>query len=402
LIENIMPSALDKLRERARQPASAGVEMGAHRGVVSTMAAQVDLDVIDDEGDVQAIKPGRLPQPAQPVGRTFPPLPTFEEVDGGKGKEGREAAHAQPAQGDAPAAASRPPESSPSLSAIERLRERARQEQQVESEVLGFRKNMAALRTLGRLMEAVYIRPGNASPVESRMQALLTLTQASQALSQELLDVVGETSDRSYVRAMAMDAVVALVGRAWEDAEEFLRTRPVELLRQAAVNPEVIEASMAMAQKTWSPVTTQAQHEEALALAAHKAYWSLYMLGEYVVGMDASRCEMAVSRLMSYLQDYPQPRGSSPEMRASWLTASMGRLRSLIGAEIKARFAVPVDHLHNAKPVTADVINECVDLAIEGFENVERHAQKILGVGFVERAASGDIAVDGERSVSGR
>lgn len=402
-----MPSALDKLRARARQPVSAGVEMGAHRGVVTTMAAQVDFDVVDDGDGVsdQAIKPGRLPTPVSsspqaqvsdaPIGRSFPPLP---EIDGDEGGI-RQGSHVSGQAVSPGGGQGRSP------SAIERLRERARTEQAAEEEAASFKKNMAALRTLSRLMEAVYIRPGNASPVEERMRALLALTQASQALSQELLTTVGEVSDRSYVRAMAMDAVVGLIGRAWEDAQDdeaFLRMKPVELLREAAVSPAVIEASMAMAQKTWNPVSTQAQHEEALALAAHKAYWNLYMLGEYVVGMDSSRCELAVTRLMSYLQEYPQPRGSSPEMRANWLSASMGRLSSLISAEIKARFAVSVDNLQNAKPVTADVINECVDLAIEGFENVERHAQKILGGGFVERASSVDGVVDGERSVSGR
>lgn len=383
-----MSSALDKLRSRSRQsqPATVGIEIGSHRGVVTTMSAQIADGVEEDDasaGPDQLLKPGRI-------------------LSGTAASSNQ----AQPSLGGASDVAELADSTPHPLSAIEKLRKRAQQEQATEADIAGFRKNMAALRTLGRLMEAVYIRPGNASPVQARMKALVMLAQASQSLSQNLLDAIGEkASDRAYVRAMAMDAVAGVIGQAWEDAEDdaaFLSLRPVDLIQEAAAHPVVVEASLAMAQKTWNPVTSQAQHDEALVMAAHKAYWSLYMQGEYVVGMNASICELAVTRLMSHLQDYPQPRGSSPEMRASWLTASMGRLSRLIAAEVRARFAVSDDKVQNAIPVTSEVINECVDLAIEGFENVERHAQKILGIGCAERSVAADGVADGERTASGR
>lgn len=435
-----MSSALEKLRSRARvadesrEPHEAretrvdGLSNGAardvraRRGVVTTVSAQIDGlapadessdDDQDDDGGGIA-KPGRLPaSPSAPTRRgrgpvSFPALttPAVLESDAGAGERG-DARIGEGVLRGASMGASRG--ASTQSSSIDRLRERARVEQEVEIATNGFKKDMAALRTLSRLMEAVYVRPGNAAPTSQRMQALLSLTQASREMAQTLLESIGETPDRAYTRAMAMDAVVGLVGQCWKDAEdedEFLRNKPLDLLRQAAVHPDVVLAAQELSQKTWNPVASLPRHEEAMIMAAHKAYWSLYMLGEHVAGMDTARCEFAVSRLMSYLQEYPHPRGGSPDMRANWLSASMGRLSGLVKAEVKARFAVRERDMMDAKPVTNEALSECVDLAIEGFENVERHAQKLLGDAFVarplERPAVHDGAADPERAVAGR
>jgi len=428
-----MASALDRFRARDRQTGATDVR--AQRGVVTTTSAQIDEGEFDDDESVAvASKPGHLPPrpipsadlptflPAAPLaiptgaagaGRQDPTFPAI-----GSGFNGSQSA--------SPAAPVEQP--SGPLTAIDRLRERARREQEADTSFANFKKDMAALRTLGRLLEAVYVQPGNASPVSHRMQALLSLTQTSKEMAQALLELVGETRDNGYTRAMAMDAVVGIVSRCWEeskDESQFLSSKPLELLRQAAVSPKVFEAAQEMSHRTWNPVGTIEQHEEALMMASHRVYWDLYMLGEHVAGMDVSRCETAVSRLLSYLQEYSNPRGSSPEMRASWLSASMGRLSSLVCAEIKARFGsdAMVDFgadqdralgrgqvpglTPGLTPVTNDALNECVDLAIEGFENVERHAQKLLGGTFVERAASDrqashDGAADSERAGVGR
>jgi len=394
-----MSSALEKLRERAAR--TTGVDnpdIRVRRGVVATTSAQIPADADDDAPPDQvdlALKPGQLPpRMAQMV--------VVQQVPGDlqplAPDEGGEAAGSSDMQAAAPA----------QPTAVDRLRERARLTQAEDTSFVSYKKDMAALRALGGLMEAVYVRPGNSSPVTRRMQALLTLTQTSREMAQALLHAVGDTQDSGYTRAVAMDAVVGIVGRCWEDArddEQFLSNKPLELLRQAAVNPQVFEAARDLSRKTWNPVTSVAQHEETLMMASHRMYWNLYTLGEHVVGMDAARCEHAVSRFLIFLQEYPHPRGSSPEMRSNWLSASMGRLGSLACAEIKARFAVSQEQMHSARPVTSDDLNECVELAIEGFENVERHAQKLLGGAFVERLTAdrqtvGDSAADAERAAA--
>jgi len=101
--------------------------------------------------------------------------------------------------------------------------------------------------------------------------------------------------------------------------------------------------------------------------------------------MDEERCKGIALRLMQYLQNYPHPRGENADMRTSWMSASMGRLTSLVCAELKGRFAALKD---SDQCPTDKEIQECVDVAITGFEGIEEHAAKLLEAGetLAERA----------------
>ena len=174
-----MSSALEKLRSRARvadesrEPHEAretrvdGLSNGAardvraRRGVVTTVSAQIDGlapadessdDDQDDDGGGIA-KPGRLPaSPSAPTrhGRgpvSFPALttPAVLESDAGAGERG-DARIGEGVLHGASMGASRG--ASTQSSSIDRLRDRARVEQEVEMAANGFKKDVAALRTL--------------------------------------------------------------------------------------------------------------------------------------------------------------------------------------------------------------------------------------------------------------
>lgn len=285
----------------------------------------------------------------------------------------------------------------PPKSAFDRLREVAKQDEAEEQSAANFRRSMASLRALGRLMEAVYFRPGAGAPEPDRIHALRQLAVVSRSLANQLLEIIGERSGSGYARAMAMDAVIDLVARTWEErdrdnpSQQWLSEQPLKLIQAAAVDPQIVRAAEELAQKTWTPVRTQEQYRDALALAAHKSFWRLYLLGERVPGMTEERCQAIVLRLTQYLMYYPQPRGDNPDMRTSWVVASMGRLTGLVCAELRGRVAARGPEW---EPGEKD-FQEVVDVAIQGFEGIEKHASRLLesGDALFERVADRPGAV---------
>lgn len=349
----------DDASERLRQR----LKLGARRGAYVTQRSALDDDVGHGE---DATRPsGEAEEPPRRLRPGVLPAPMPRSAD----------------ERSAPVPPSARPEPVMSASPLARLREVAQQEQVQEKSSADFRRNMAALRSLGRLMEAVYVRPGAKAPEMDRILALRQLAGVSRELSGELLQAIGNTVDSRYARAMAMEAVIDLVARTWEEQDrdeedpQWLSERPLELIRSAAVDTEVVQAAMELAEKTWNPVQTKDQYREVLALAAHKSYWRLYMLGENVNGMSEERCRSIASKLMQYLKTYPHPRGESPDMRSNWMAASMGRLTSLVCAELRGRHGID----GNARYIPSEQdIEECMDVAIMGFEGIEEHAAKLL------------------------
>lgn len=401
-------SALDRLRQQ--------VGIGAHRGVVATVSAHI-IEEEDDRASVDQmasgvlLRPGVLPQhggSTTSASDVSAPEVVRDTGSGGSPLERLRAAARKSADetkgavsGDVSAGALNGAEAvsnegrldavrnvaSPA-GALGRLRALAQQEETEQQSAKAFRRNMAALRSLGRLMEAVYVRPGSRAEQRERIEALRALAQASRMLAQDLLRAIGESDDSAYVRAMAMDAVIDLVAHSWQEARDgvdpdasALRRAPLELIEQAAVDEDVLRAAQDLAHKTWNPVRTQDQYREALALAAHRTYWQFYMLGEHVDGMDEDRCRQMTLTLVRYLQDFPTPRGDTPETRANWMSASLGRLARLACAELRSRFGHDLDDGHDRGTLPTDKdVRDCLDAAIIGFEGVEEHASKLLEI----------------------
>ena len=85
------------------------------------------------------------------------------------------------------------------------------------------------MRTLTALLCAVYARPGSTAGEQDRMDALVDLSQRSQALGRVLAQAVGDDVGRSsYVQAMAMEAAVSLVSRQWVNASTVNWAKLVE------------------------------------------------------------------------------------------------------------------------------------------------------------------------------
>lgn len=362
--------SLELLRQKLRQ--------SAQRGAFATPKVQVE-----DDWD-EAVDGGVSEEPEEaPSAHALGVLP---DRDDDKPSIGRLTARknlvetkASEASGtQAAASASSPPAAEPP-SARQRLEQRLRQVQERDERERDFRREMAALRSLGRLMEAVYVRPGSSASVAERVRALQTLARTSRDLAEQLLQTIEEPSRSAYARAMAMDAVIGLVAQTWEaradeDDVDLLAQRPLALLREAAVDPQVTQAAIDLSRMTWRPVQSQDEYQEVLLMAAHRAYWRLYMLGEHIDGMSASRCREAVRKMMDFLREYDAPRGlHAMEARANWLSASMGRLASLYAAELKGRQSELPERRLSEKDFT-----QGLEVAFAGFEGVEHHAEKLL------------------------
>lgn len=349
----------------ARELLRKRIALSARRGATSTVPAEVAPDVPwspeDDDEDGAAASSRPAPRPG-----------VLSSASSGQGTLAQDT-HVQP-----PTQEKAPPKEQASSTAVDLLRNRVRRAEEEERVQSNFKRSMAALRSLGRLMEAVYVRPGSRAPVEQRVDALRRLAQASSDLGEEFLRVWNQQERSPYARAMAMQAVVDLVAAHWErstaSADGSIDADVLDLLEEAGADDRIVQAAEQLAEQTWVAVQTKDQYREALALAAHRAYWRLYMLGEDVNGMSASRCVAIAGALMRYLQEFEGARGETAQMRASWVSASMGRLVALFCAEAKARSA----QFKSDQDISDKDIEECIHVACSGFEAIEAHAEKLL------------------------
>lgn len=353
----------------ARELLRKRIALSARRGVTSTVPAEVAPDVPwggpEDDGDEKA-------------SLRLPPRPGVWSSSASVGTLAQDPPRLQPNQASALPQEDKTPKELAQSSSDELLRDRVRRAQEEERAQSDFKRSMAALRSLGRLMEAIYVRPGSRAPVQQRIDALRKLAQTSISLGEAFLRVWNQQERSAYARAMAMQAVVDLVAAHWERATDNegddINTDVLELLEEASADERIVQAASHLAEQTWVAVQTKDQYREALALAAHRAYWRLYMLGEDVKGMSAQRCVAIASAFMRYLQDFEGGRGETAQMRASWVSASLGRLVALFCAEAKARAA----HFKNERDISDQEIEECIHVACSGFEAIEAHAEKLL------------------------
>lgn len=230
-------------------------------------------------------------------------------------------------------------------------------------------KELAAMKTLTRLLEAVYSRPGSSATVEERMVALITLSTHSMTLGAGVAKLAGEDVDRSnYIRAVSMEAVVGLVCKSWHDNRDI----DWEKLLSASVNhPEVVEAAEAMAMAAYRPVKTVADASDRLAVSLHGAYWHIYALGDTIDGITPQLAAEMTRSCADYLntRDRFVP---DNDLQVSWMQGSIRRVTDLVCAEARARFAGK-----NVTPTQAD-ISSVLNVAFTGFEGVENYAQSIL------------------------
>lgn len=274
-----------------------------------------------------------------------------------------EAAASQAASTELP---SKPlPEAVPSkLSAGDRLRSHV----EVKSNTTVVRKEMAAMRTLTRLLEAIYARPGSSASDQERMTALSLLSTQAMTLGGVVARVAGEDADRShYIRAVAMEAAVGLVCKSWENGTEVDWGKLVEI---SADTPEINEAANAMALAAYRPVNSLVDAADRLTISAHSAFWQVHGLGETVNGVTPKLAAEIVRDCLKYLQERDKFIVDN-DMHVTWLQGSIRRLIDLVCAEIRARF--------KDEPVpTEDDIRSVLAVARSGFEGVENYAQSIL------------------------
>lgn len=256
------------------------------------------------------------------------------------------------------------------LSPQERLRAASRaadQEQQLRKGASEDVKLLASMRTLTALLCAVYARPGSAAGEQDRMDALVELSQRSQALGRVLAKVFDEDVDRSrYIQAMAMEAAVGLVSKQWIEGGTVRWER---LIEASANRPEIMDAANAMA-TLYRPVTTAADVQDRVHVSLHAAFWQVYELGQSIDGISPALAASIVKDVADYLREHEKP-VSHPDLKVAWVQGSVRRFTDMVCAEMRARF------VGQPAPTEAD-IQEVLAVARTGFEGVESYAQNIL------------------------
>lgn len=260
----------------------------------------------------------------------------------------------------------------PVLTAQERLRKTSAVVNNTAFSTSQARREMATMKTLTRMLEAVFARPGSTASEHARMTALSELAINARELGAAVARVAGDDVERSsYVAAMATDAAVGLVCQSWEDG----RTVDWPLLLQACVdNQEIMSTaeSMSYAQSLhFSPVDNPEAVTDRLAVSMHAAFWRLIDLGDTVDGMVPKLAAQIVRESTLYLQGR-EKFVSDTTLHVSWMQSSIGRMNNLICAELRARFGgrgvVP----------TREEIDAVLAVSRSGFEGVENYAQSIL------------------------
>lgn len=234
------------------------------------------------------------------------------------------------------------------------------------------RREMSTMKTLTRMLEAVYARPGSTSSEQTRMAALSDLAINSRELGAVVARVAGDDIGRSsYVEAMATDAAVGLVCHSWEAGEDVDWPR---LLQSCVDNDDILSTAenMAYAQSLqYSPIESPEVVADRLAVSMHSAFWRLIDLGQTVDGMVPKLAAQIVRDSAVYLQARDKF-VTDTTLHVSWMQSSLGRMTNLICAEFRARFGgrgvVP----------TREEIDAVLAIARSGFEGVETYAQSIL------------------------
>lgn len=231
------------------------------------------------------------------------------------------------------------------------------------------RKEMATMKTLTRLLEAVFMRPGSLASEGERMQALSTLTNKAYELGSVVARIAGDDFERSqYIRAMSMDAAVTLVCNSWQHEREVDWDR---LIEAAAETTEINQAAETIAKAVYKPVQSSADAFDRLAVSMHSAFWQVYGMGEKVNGITAPAAAEIVRDCAIYLQEREKFIVDN-DLYVSWLQGSVRRMTDLVCAETLARFAGA-----ETGPSKSD-FEAILAVSRSGFEGVESYAQSIL------------------------
>lgn len=230
-------------------------------------------------------------------------------------------------------------------------------------------KEMASMRALSRLLEAVYQRPGGDAPVQERIAALQELVGDADAIAQEMVKAFGysEGTASQYVMAQAMESVVGLVSKSWERDETVNWS---EMIAEAGVDPLIVGSAEAMAHAVYKPVsvgnTGKQVAQERLGISLHNAYWEVYLLGDQCDGITPEVASKVVRSISEHVQ--AQSKFNDLDLRVSWMQGSIKRLTGLFCAQMRSLDAAP----------TEQDIDRAVQLAKDGFDGVEFHATQLL------------------------
>ena len=250
------------------------------------------------------------------------------------------------------------------ISAQERLRALS----SVEEDSAKSRKSMAAMRVLTRLLESVYSKPGSSAAEEERIEALKNLVQQADNVGQSLAKLYApDQSASGYVKAMAMEAVVGLVGKAWErgDAIDW-----GSLIVRAGADPTLLRASEEMAHLHYKRVQDPQDMYERIGISLHSAYWNVYTLGADVDGITPEIAQAIVADGAAYLSSRPRSIADN-DLYTSWLQGAIKRFHDLVCAELRAQHA-------GGEAPTQKEIAAALEVAKAGFEGVEIYAQHFL------------------------
>lgn len=245
-----------------------------------------------------------------------------------------------------------------------RVQEAQHQQGQADRQV---KKEMASMRSLTRLLEAIFSRPGNDAPETQRIADLSRLAKQAQVVAADLVRQTGGDPDDPYLFAQAMDAVVSLVSRAWESGDTIDIGR---LIETASATPEIFAAAQAMAHSSYRPVSNVSTAVDRLNISIHNSFWRVYGLGAKVDGVTAELAAHIVRDSAAYLQSRGRPMISN-DLHVAWLQGSLSRITDLVCAEVTARGT-------RGQALTAAVAEDVLRIARTGFEGVENYAQSLL------------------------
>lgn len=239
----------------------------------------------------------------------------------------------------------------------------AKQSQEARERSQGV-KEMATVRALTRLLEAVYRKPGGDAPESERIDVLRTLVVQADEVAHSVALAFGHGErPNQYVMAQAMEAVVSLVGQSWErdDTVDW-----GEVLVQASTDPLIVSAAETMAQAVYRRVDSKDSAKERLAISLHNAYWEVYALGENVDGVTPELASRVVRDIAGYVQ--AQNKFESVDLNVSWMQGAIKRITSLFCAHLRPMDAAP----------TEKEIKHAIQWAKDGYEGVESHANQLL------------------------
>lgn len=250
------------------------------------------------------------------------------------------------------------------------------------------RKEMAAVRVLARLLEAVYRQPGSLAPAEQRIGALRDLVVNADAAGHVMATefrLHESNSSENYVRAQTMEMMVGLVGDAWERSETV---DWADVVSRIKADPLIMDAAERIGHAAYMPVVSAQTAAERISLSMHGACWSLYALGEKVDGLVPAVSSGIVQSIASYLTARPRVIEDN-DLYVSWVQGSIRRITDLFCADLVSKYA-------NTSAPTPGQIEEVLDVAKKGFEGVEDYASQLFEIGRNSaKPAVGDVPATG-------